>query len=67
MVLLSCRNRLHITLQIASSDIVSLFEAASIPNLTARKTPLFEDLNAATDKHYQTLCQEGVSKSKKSS
>ena len=44
--------------------LVSLFGAANVPNFMAKKNPLFEELNAATDKHYRMLRQEGVGTTK---
>ena len=44
--------------------LVSLFGAANVPNFMAKKNPLFEELNAATDKHYRMLCQEGIGSTK---
>ena len=44
--------------------LVSLFGGANVPNIMAKRNPLFEELNAATDKHYRMLRQEGVGTSK---
>ena len=44
--------------------LVSRFGGGNVPNFMAKKNPLFADLNAATDKHYRMLRQEGVGTSK---
>jgi hypothetical protein len=44
--------------------LVSQFGGGNVPNFMAKKNPLFADLNAATDKHYRMLRQEGVGTSK---
>ena len=60
MVPLPSRNCLCITLRAPCKCIWR----SNVPNIMAKRNPLFEELNAATDKHYRMLRQEGVGTSK---